>query len=212
MKTRIMLADDHALMRMALNQLLCTEKEFSVVGECATGSEAVLCAAKLQPDIIIMDLMMPEMSGAQATREILEAAHKCTDAAPVPKILILTSFGTSQELIEAVRNGAKGVVMKDTAPDDLLAAIRAVQAGEEVIPDMVSRMLAEEIDSGTLTKRQIEVLDMITKGFSDRDIARHFGISLSGAKHHLQKILAKIGATNRAEAAAIAIHRNLCRM
>ena len=129
---RIMLADDHMLMRMGLSTLIDCEDDMKIVGEAKNGRQAVELAHALKPDIIIMDLMMPELSGAEATKLI----H---DAYPEIKIMVLTSFGTSKEMSDAITNGADGALMKDTAADELIKAIRAIVAGERIIPERLMR-------------------------------------------------------------------------
>ena len=124
---RIMLADDHMLMRMGLSTLIDCEEDMKIVGEAKNGRQAVELAHALKPDIIIMDLMMPELSGAEATKLI----H---DAYPEIKIMVLTSFGTSKEMSDAIMNGADGALMKDTAADELIGAIRSIVAGKRLIP------------------------------------------------------------------------------
>ena len=201
-KIGILLADDHTLMRMGLSALIASEKDMEVVGEAENGREAAELARTLRPDVVIMDLMMPEMSGAEATRRILAEN-------PAAKIVILTTFGTSAELADAIANGAVGVLMKDTATDDLVGAIRAVAGGRKVIPERLLRFAREEGAAPRLSPRQLEILTSVTRGLSNADIARQFDITEAAVKKHLTQIFERLGASNRAEAASIALRKQL---
>ena len=202
---RILLADDHSLLRLGLTTLMKFHKEFEVVGCAENGLEAVALAEKLEPDVIIMDLMMPVMDGVEATRRI----H---DANPGIKILLLTSFGTSADVGRSIEAGGAGALMKDTANDDLLSAIRAVASGERVFSPEIKR----QIDSATLipkfTQRQIDILQSVTQGHTNGEIAKQLGISPDCIKKHLIVICNKLGASNRAEAASIALRKHLLKI
>mgnify|MGYP003316270840 CR=1 FL=1 len=201
-KLRILIADDHALVRMGITALLSSQRDMAVVGQVANGEEAVREALRLRPDIVIMDLMMPKLSGAEATRIIHEEL-------PDIKIIILTSYGTSAELSQAISYGVVGALLKDTATDDIIAAIRTVAAGKTVIPKALLRMVQEDVSTLKLTDHQLEILSSVVRGFTNADIARQFSISEITVKKALQTIFSKIGAANRAEAASIAIRKNL---
>ena len=204
-KTKILIVDDHSLMRMGLSSLIASEKDMETVGEADNGRTAVELVRTLKPDVVIMDLMMPELSGAEATRLI----H---DEHPDVKIIILTSFGSSAEMSQAIANGAVGTLMKDTATDDLVATIRAVAGGRTVIPEPLLRMAKE--DSSTtlqLTGHQLEILALVVKGLTNADIARHFNVSEVTVKKTLQTVFAKIGVANRAEAVSITLQKHLIR-
>ena len=204
-KIKILLADDHRLLRMGLATLIASEKDMEVAGEAENGREAVELARTLRPDIVIMDLMMPEMSGAEATRQIHAEL-------PDVKIMILTTFGTSDEMIDALSNGASGALMKDTATEDLVDSIRAIVAGREVIPSKLRHLVRERSSAIKLSDRHLEILAAVSKGFSNADIARQFGLSEITVKKHLSAIFEKLGATNRAEAVAIALRKQLVKM
>ena len=184
---RIMLADDHVLMRMGLSTLVDCEEDMKIVGEAKNGRQAVELAHALKPDIIIMDLMMPELSGAEATKLI----H---DAYPEIKIMVLTSFGTSKEMSDAITNGADGALMKDTAADELIKAIRAIVAGERIIPDRLMRQAAEDNVTPKLSDRHLEILSSIAQGQSNSDIAKQYGLSEISIKKQVSKIFARLGA------------------
>lgn len=204
-KIRILLADDHRLLRMGLSTLIASERDMEVVGEAENGREAVELARTLRPDIVIMDLMMPELSGAEATRQIHAEL-------PDVKIMILTTFGTSAEMIDALSNGASGALMKDTATEDLVDSIRAIVAGREVIPSKLRHLVREHTSTVKLSDRHLEILAAVSKGFSNADIARQFGLSEITVKKHLSAIFAKLGVANRAEAVATAFSKQLVKM
>ena len=199
---KILLADDHSIMRMGLATLIGSDPEMTVVGEAGNGEDAVRLVTETNPDVIIMDLMMPVLSGAEATKRII-AEH------PQAHILILTSYGISAECADAIRYGALGVITKDTETESILEAVRTVAAGGRIVPDDIERSLQEVLSSSKLTPRQLEILDMVSRGFSNQDIASRFDISLTGVKKHLQTIFAKLGVSSRAEAVGIAMHRQL---
>ena len=201
-KTRILLADDHMLMRMGLSALITSEKDMEVVGEAENGLQAVELALSLKPDIVIMDLMMPELSGAAATQRI----H---DANPAIRVMILTTFGTSAEMAQAIASGAVGALMKDTATDDLVSAIRAIVAGKRVIPARLQKLVAEDNPLFSLSDRQLEILTSVARGLSNAEIARQFNLSEITIKKHLSSIFERLGVSNRTEAAALALRKQL---
>ena len=197
-----MLADDHMLMRMGLSTLIDCEEDMKIVGEAKNGRQAVELAHALKPDIIIMDLMMPELSGAEATKLI----H---DAYPEIKIMVLTSFGTSKEMSDAITNGADGALMKDTAADELIKAIRAIVAGERIIPDRLMRQAAEDNVTPKLSDRHLEILSSIAQGQSNSDIAKQYGLSEISIKKQVSKIFERLGVSNRSEAVALALRKQM---
>ena len=199
---RIFIADDHALMRVGLRSMLGLEPDLEIVGEAADGEDAIRQVRALRPDVVIMDLMMPKTNGVEATRAILQDL-------PDTKIVILTSFGTSDELRRAVAHGAVGVQPKEDPTENLITSIRTVMRGETAFPPEVKRMLDAEPPPNPLTDKQAELLRLVMKGQTDKQIADAFGISDSGVKKHLKLIFAKLGATNRTEAAAIALRNSL---
>ena len=199
---RIMLADDHMLMRMGLSTLIDCEEDMKIVGEAKNGRQAVELAHALKPDIIIMDLMMPELSGAEATKLI----H---DAYPEIKIMVLTSFGTSKEMSDAITNGADGALMKDTAADELIGAIRAIVAGERLIPERLMRQAAEDNITPKLSDRHLEILSSIAQGQSNSDIAKQYGLSEISIKKQVSKIFERLGVSNRSEAVALALRKQM---
>ena len=201
-KIRILVADDHAVVRTGLKTIIDCEDDMCVVGEASNGEMAVAAASRLQPDVVVMDLMMPALDGADATREV-------RNAVPEAKILILTSFGTSSDISRAVANGASGALMKDSANETLIAAIRCVANGETYFRGDMKKMLEAKPWEPQLTDRQLEILHSCMSGFNTADIARQFGISTNGVKKHFESIFIKLGASTRAEAVAIAIRKHL---
>ena len=204
-KIRILLADDHMLMRMGIATLVSTAKDMTVVGEARNGREAVELAGTLRPDVVIMDLMMPEMSGGEATKAI-HAAH------PGIKIVILTTYGTSAELATAVTNGAVGVLLKDKVEMDLLNTIRFVVEGNQVIPTRLLAQIEEDKAMGKLTDRQMEILASVAEGQSNADIALQFGLSEITVKKHLSAIFERLGVANRSEAVALAFRKQMLKV
>ena len=201
-KTTILIADDHSIVRMGLSALLGYQPDFKVVGEAEDGEEAVAKAIELKPDVVIMDLVMPKMDGAEATRAI---RSECPDT----KVLILTTFGTSADVARAVSAGASGALMKDISNDDFLSALHAVARGETVFSQEIEQTVKEEAEVTTLTKRQLDILHSVTRGLSNAEIAKQFDISIDGVKRHVMAICKKLGASNRSEAVAIAMRRQL---
>ena len=204
-KIRILLADDHMLMRMGIATLVSTAKDMTVVGEACNGRQAVELAGSLRPDVVIMDLMMPEMSGGEATKAI-HAAH------PGIKIVILTTYGTSAELATAVTNGAVGVLLKDKVEMDLLNTIRFVVEGNQVIPTRLLAQIEEDKAMGKLTDRQMEILASVAEGQSNADIALQFGLSEITVKKHLSAIFERLGVANRSEAVSLAFRKQMLKV
>jgi len=201
-QTQILLVDDHSVVRMGMAAIINIEPDLHVCGEAKNGEEAVALASKLRPNVVIMDLMMPRMNGAEATSAI-------RNASPNSRILILTTFGTSMEITNALNAGATGAVTKDLSNQELVDAIRNTAAGKRYISPEIKETLMAEDCVPQLSKRQLEIIDSITRGFSNRDIATMLGISRSRVKQHLAEVFEKLGATNRAEAVAIAMRRQL---
>lgn len=201
----ILLVDDHAIMRQGLVSLLGTCPELQVVGDVGDGESGIRVALELKPDVIVMDLMMPKVNGADATKAILEVL-------PETKIVILTSFGNSADLACAISNGAVGVQMKDAPTETLLKAIRKVIKGETALPPDILK--DGELESATiqLTEKQADILHSVVRGYANKDIAKQFGISEAGVKKHLRLIFAKLGAATRTEAVGIALHKQLLKL
>ena len=201
----VLIVDDHAILRMGLASLLANKKGIEVVGDAASGAAALPKVRKLKPDVVVMDLMMPGMDGAEATRRILEVK-------PETKVLILTTYGTANALAHALDAGACGAVLKNEDFTDLVDSIRTVAAGGRAVSPEIEQMLATDPPLPELAPRQREILESITKGLSNADIATQLGISLPTVKEHVKALLDKIGASNRSEAIAIAMRKYLLKI
>ena len=200
-KTSVLIADDHALMRVGLKTMLNALPDMEVVAEADDGEQAVQLARRIVPDVIVMDLMMPVLNGADATRQIRET-H------PGIQILILTSFGASADLQRAIRFGASGVQLKEQPTREIVSAIRAVAAGQTVIPPELAKACADT-PPRELTDKQIEILRAVTNGLTNKEIASRYNLSQGGVKKHLAAIFAKLNVTSRAEAIAAVFKKHL---
>jgi len=201
-KIKILLVDDHALIRIGLSSLISFQPDMEVVGEAEDGSAAVEAVTEHSPDVVIMDLMMPQSDGVEATRKILSMR-------PDTKVLILTSYGTSAALSRALQCGAVGAQMKETPPEELLSAIRKVYAGERVVAPEISAYMTANPAPPELTDHQTAILHGLTRGLSNQDIAKQMGISAQTVKKLLNTIFAKLGVSTRAEAVAVAMRCHL---
>ena len=202
---RVLIADDHTIVRIGLRTLLGADKDIEVVGEAKNGEMAVKEALRLRPDVVIMDLMMPKMDGAEATAVLHERL-------PETKVIILTTFGSSDGIAHAIESGAAGALMKTADDAALISTIRSVAGGKTVISPDIKRLLAEDPPIPVLTTRQAEVLQSMMRGLTNRDIAKQLGIRQDGVNEHVAAILAKIGAANRTEAVAIALRKHLLKL
>lgn len=202
MKIKVLIADDHTIVRAGLTALLGTEKDIEVIGEAKNGAEAVSNAVGLQPDIVIMDLMMPKMDGVEATKELLRKA-------PSVKTILLTTYGTSDGIAHALKAGARGAVLKNADNSELAKAIRIVAQGGDYISPDIRQQLAADPPVPDLTPRQSEILESMVRGLTDRDIAALLGLSPESVSEHVGAIRQKIGAANRTEAVAIAMRKYL---
>lgn len=199
---RILIADDHALLRRGLATLLGFNKDIAVVGDAKNGEEAVKAAIKLKPDVVVMDLSMPVMDGVEATRQIREAL-------PDTYVLILTSYSTSVDVSRAMEAGASGAFVKDAEDERLVDAIRTVAAGGTAFSPEIEAMIRSDPHPPELTERQRKILDDTSKGLSSEQIAARLGISAYAVNQHLDVIRRKLGAQNRTEAVAIAFRKQL---
>ena len=202
---RILIADDHSVVRFGLAALLGRRKDFQVIGEAKDGEVAVAMAKSTRPDVVIMDLMMPRIDGAEATRLIC-------DAVPETKVLILTSYATSADIVRAIDAGASGAIVKDEDNADIINAIKEVASGGTAFSGEISRAIESEPTTREFTQKQMDVLHSITRGLSNPDIAKQLGISLNAVKQHIRAVFSKLGASNRTEAVAIALRRHLLKL
>ncbi len=201
---RILIADDHKIVRMGLTALVEAEPDLAVVGEAEDGEAAVQRALETKPDVVVMDLMMPGLDGASATAKLHAAL-------PSAKVVILTSFSTSDGIARALEAGANGAILKTAEDDSILTALRAVANGKKFLSPEIKRMMANDPPVDPLSARQLEILACLVRGLSNAEIAQQLGISASVVREHLYTVFEKLGAANRAEAVAIALRKQLIR-
>ena len=208
--TRILVVDDHPVLRDGLVAVLSTQADFEVVGEAETGHQAVLVAAELQPDIVMMDLEMPGMDGVEALKQM--RVHD-----PNVRVIVFTAYDTDDRIMAAIQAGAQGYLLKGAPRDQVFEAIRVVNAGNSLLHPVVAsklltRMRRNADDPGTadsVTPREMEVMRLLAQGFQNKEIAAELGITQRTAKFHVGSILAKLGAGNRTEAVTIAVQRGM---
>jgi DNA-binding NarL/FixJ family response regulator len=208
---RVLIADDHAVVRQGLRTFLELQDEIEVVGEAADGIEALELVQRTAPDVALLDLVMPRLGGLEAIRRIREVA-------PATRVLVLTSFADDDTVLPAVRAGAAGYLLKDVQPPELVGAIRTVHAGEALLAPAVATMLVEQLaaEDGTgaerddhLTPREREVLALLARGRANKVIARDLGVSERTVKTHVSNILAKLNLTDRTQAAVYAVRHGI---
>jgi DNA-binding NarL/FixJ family response regulator len=208
---RVLLADDQALVRTGFRMILKAEPDLEVVGEAADGEQAVAAARRLAPDVVVMDVRMPNMDGLEATRRIL--------AGDGPRVLMLTTFDLDEYVYEALRAGASGFLLKDGPADQLVGAIRAVAAGDALLAPAVTRRLIEAFARqappapdralAELTTREREVLEQLARGLSNAEIAERFTVGEATVKTHVAHVLAKLGLRDRTQAVVFAYESGL---
>ena len=197
-KTRILIADDHLVVRMGLAAIIDCENDLSVAGEAEDGAKAVELAKTLKPDVVVMDLMMPRMNGADATAAI---KRECPDT----KVLVLTTFSDSGDVRRALDAGASGAIVKDTSYDGLIAAIRTVSTGGNVLSSEIEGLISAKADAPKLSTRQIEILRLAARGLSYGEIARLLDVGIDCVKSHMRTAFARLDASTRSEAVAKAL-------
>lgn len=201
---RVLLVDDHPVVRTGLRGMLESEPEITVVGEAGSGAEAVAVAAALRPDVVLMDLRMPKVDGVTATGRILAADRTV-------KVVVLTTYETDADILRAVEAGAAGYLLKDAAPAELSRAIRAAARGETVLaPSVAARLVSNARRPGpapTLSARELEVLRLVGRGLTNADIGRALFISEATVKTHLLRMFAKLGVSDRTAAVTTAMAR-----
>jgi NarL family two-component system response regulator LiaR len=214
---RVLVVDDHAIVRHGIHALLETELDIQVVGEAQDGQQAIAEAQRLRPDVVLMDLVMPGVDGVEAIRRI----RACQ---PEARVLVLTSFGGDDKVFPAIKAGALGYLLKDSAPCDLVQAIRQVYRGESALHPIIALKLVQELahpqgaeraaggstaDAQRLTRRELEVLQSVAVGQTDREIAGRLGISEATVRTHMSNILAKLHVLSRTQAAVYALREGL---
>ena len=210
---RILLVDDQALVRAGFRMILDAEPEMEVVGEAADGREAIDQVRSLRPDVVLMDIRMPELDGLEASRRILSGSPE-EDA---PKILMLTTFDLDEYVYEALRAGASGFLLKDTPPEQLVAAIHVIAQGEALLSPSITRRVISEFVKGTgpkpqaqfprlqeLTARELEVMKLIARGLSNAEIAKTLYVSETTVKTHVARILMKLNLRDRVQVVVLA--------
>jgi DNA-binding NarL/FixJ family response regulator len=199
---RIVVADDHPVVREGLAAILRRQPDMEVVGEAANGREALALCLSHQPDLVLMDLRMPVMDGVTATEAIQRGS-------PHTRVIVLTTYDSDEEIYQALRAGARGYLLKDVAREELLEALRGVHAGGRRIPPPVAARLADRVASPDLTVREKDVLALIVKGKSNKEIGRTLAITEGTVKGHVNNILGKLGVSGRTEAAIAAVQRGI---
>jgi NarL family two-component system response regulator LiaR len=207
---RVLIADDHAIVRKGICALLATEPGIEVVAEAEDGQEAVDQAQKVHPDVVLMDLVMPGTDGLEATRRI-------TAMQPKARILVLTSFAGDDKVFPAIKAGALGYLLKDSRPEELVEAIQQVYQGESSLHPSIARKLLRELaepvaqgpSADTLTERELEVLRLIAQGHSNREISNQLTISEATVRTHVSNILSKLNLDSRTQAALYALREGL---
>jgi len=207
---RVMIVDDHAIVRKGIRALLTESGDFEIVAEAANGEEAVQRAAETQPDVILMDLLMPGMDGIEATRQI-------TSRHPQTRLLVLTSFAADNKLFPAIKAGALGYLLKDSSPEELVRAIRMVHRGEPALHPTIARKLLQEVAHPAglepapevLTARELAVLRLIAQGLSNQEIADELSVSEATVRAHVSRILGKLHLASRTQAALYAVREGL---
>jgi DNA-binding NarL/FixJ family response regulator len=205
---RLLIADDHPVVRDGLRAMLATQPDMELVGEAATGTEAVAQARALRPDVVLMDLQMPDLDGPGAIAALREQA-------PEVRVLVLTTYGTDADITRAVDAGATGYLLKDAPREQLFSAIRSAARGESVLsPSVATRVLgrmrapAEE----ALSPRELEILQAVARGLSNKDIGRRLYVSEATVKTHLLRVFSKLGVDDRTAAVTVALERGIIRL
>ena len=211
---RVFIADDQALVRGGFRMILDAQPDMEVVGEAEDGRQALRSVAELKPDVVLMDIRMPEMDGLETTRRIV------TDE-DAPRVLMLTTFDMNEYVYEAMKSGASGFLLKDVKPEQLADAVRTVAAGDSLLAPAITRRLIEEFvrrpppgstappELETLTDRELEVLKLIAKGYSNEEIAKELFVSMATVKTHITHILMKLDLRDRVQAVVLAYESGL---
>ena len=207
---RLLVADDHPVLRDGLIAVLSTQNDFEVVGEAGSGAEAIQKVAQLQPDVVLLDLEMPEMDGVEALKRMLEYN-------PNVRVIIFTAFDADERILAAVQAGAQGYILKGAPRDQVFDAVRVVHAGDSLLQPVIASKLLRQMsqnteppdESGSITPREMEVLGLLVQGLQNKEIADRLGITERTVKFHVGSILGRLNAGNRTEAVAIAVQREL---
>jgi two-component system, NarL family, response regulator len=201
----VLLVDDHAMVAQGLTVLLESQSDIKVMGRAGNGREAIELFRQHQPDIVLMDLRMPEMGGVEATIAICAEFKQA-------RIIVLTTYDGDEDIYRGLRAGAKGYVLKDAEAQELLSAIRAVHAGQTYIPNAIGAKLAEHMNLLALSNRELEVLNLMAQGNSNQEISTALAISESTVKFHMKNIMSKLGVSDRAQVLITALKRGVIRI
>jgi two-component system, NarL family, response regulator LiaR len=208
---RILLVDDHPIVREGLRALLETQSDFDVIAECANGEEALRLTAVLHPDMLLLDLEMPVLDGVETIRRLRQSSH-------TPRVIVFTAFDNDERIIHAIQNGANGYLLKEAPRDEIFKAIRVTMEGGSLLQPIIASKLLRHVEQQRgvnhmpveeLTERELEVLRLLAQGMPNKEIASHLVISERTAKFHVSSIMGKLGATNRTEAVSLAAQRGL---
>lgn len=201
-KIRLLLVDDHAVVRMGLSFMMNSQPDMAVVGEASSGVEAIELFAKLKPDVVLMDLKMPDMTG-------IDCIALLRKAQPEARAIILTTYGGDENIYRALQAGARAYLLKDMSRDEILDAVRAVDAGQTSLPPGIAASLAARMPDADLSPREIDILRSIARGLSNKEIGSALGISESTVKGHVNHLLQKLKARDRTEAVTVGLRRGL---
>jgi len=201
-RIRILMADDHLVVRMGLRSMIDSQEDMVVVGEAANGRETINLFRKLSPDIVLMDLRMPDLGGVDATIAI------CRES-PGAHVIVLTTYDGDENIYRALQAGARAYLLKDIPREEFLADIRAVHNGQYCIPPVVAARLAARVPACKLSGREVEVLHLIVEGLSNKEIASSLSITESTVKNHVNSILGKLKVNDRTQAATTALRRGI---
>ncbi len=199
---RLLIVDDHPVVRAGLSSMLCKQPGLELVGAAAGAEEALALLERCPADVVLLDLRMPKMSG-------IEALHALRKLSSPPQVIILSSFEFDEEIYRAVQAGARGYLLKETSRDEIVAAIVTVHAGKQYFPPAIARRLADRKHRSSLSPRELEILELLSKGLTNKEIGRAFGISSHTVRNHVNNINQKLEVTDRTEAASVAIKQGI---
>lgn len=203
MAVRVVVADDHPVVRAGLRALLEAEPDLEVVGECGSGAEAVRMASELHPDVVLMDLKMPELDGAAATARVVAETSS--------RVVVLTTFDTDGDIIRAIEAGATAYLLKDAPSTDLIEAVRAAARGQTVLASPVATRLVSAVRRPTLSAREVEVLGLVARGLSNAAVSVELRVSEATVKSHLLHVFSKLDVSDRTAAVTVALSRGWLR-
>jgi DNA-binding NarL/FixJ family response regulator len=203
--TTVVIVDDHPVVRDGLNAMLSAEQGIQVVGEAGTGAEALELIEKLRPDVVVIDLIMPDLTGTEVIRRV------CANSSDI-SFIVLTSVAGDEDIYKSLEAGARGYLFKDMARKELVQAIRAVKTGERYIPHAVGGRIAENLPRTGLTHREIEVLQMLAEGLRNKEIAERLGVADATVYAHVKRILEKLNVSDRTHAVTVGLRRGIIRL